>query len=445
MSYPKIPDLERVSTALILYSQLQYEYGAKNVEPILAEVEKTLWSVVSTLQNLPIDQELAKREPNELGKIRSVRPAGPRRIWDKFDKQAYRDRLEGALLGRLAGCTLGAPVEFWSIQKMENLARETGNPFPPVDYWSYVPDPYEKRYFTSPRQDYTRNKMNGVPVDDDIVYTLLGLLIAEDFGPDFSIEDVGHAWLKYLPGAATAEDIALKNLKAGIPAAKVGEVNNPCCEWIGAYIRADPWGYMAPGWPEMAAGMAYRDAWISHRRQGVYGEMFFAAAISAAFVVDNPVEALEIGLTEIPAECALATAVRWALKLAPEIHDYRQARDAMEEHFKGMSNVHTINNACLTIWGLTIGGTDFTRVIGETVAMGNDNDCTAATAGSIVGAIVGRQGIPKHWYRNFNDTVHSYLIGQTQFSIKDLLDRFTTMASRTYLLNGLDQQVFNLE
>jgi len=80
----------------------------------------------------------------------------------------------------------------------------------------------------------------------------------------------------------------------------------------------------------------------------------------------------------------------------PQIGDYRQARDAMEERFRGMQRVHTINNTCLTIWGITIGGTDFTRVIAETVAMGMDNDCTAATAGSIVGAIVKKQGIPEH-------------------------------------------------
>jgi ADP-ribosylglycohydrolase len=178
--------------------------------------------------------------------------------------------------------------------------------------------------------------------------------------------------------------------------------------------------------------MAYRDAYISHRRQGIYGEMYFSAAIAAAFAVDDPVEALEIGLTEIPQESATAKAVRWALQVAPDVKDYRQARDAVEERFKGMAPVHTINNACLTIWGITIGGTDFTRVIAETVAMGMDNDCTAATAGSLVGAVVGKQGIPGHWYRNFNDTVHSYLIDQPRFAISDLIERFTIQAKRVF-------------
>jgi ADP-ribosylglycohydrolase len=97
-----------------------------------------------------------------------------------------------------------------------------------------------------------------------------------------------------------------------------------------------------------------------------------------------------------------------------------------------MSGVHTINNACLTIFGIGIGGADFTRVISEVVAMGLDNDCTAATAGSIVGACVGLKGIPEHWYKPFNNTVHSYLIRQRPFKIDDLARRFGKQARRVY-------------
>jgi ADP-ribosylglycohydrolase len=120
--------------------------------------------------------------------------------------------------------------------------------------------------------------------------------------------------------------------------------------------------------------------------------------------------------------------VRWALKMAPQIVDYAHARAAVDERFAGMHPVHTINNACLTIWGLTIGGTDLTRVLAETVAMGLDNDCTAATAGSIVGAVVGKRGVERHWYEKFDDTVHAYLIDQPRFSISGLVERFATQA-----------------
>ena len=229
---------------------------------------------------------------------------------------------------------------------------------------------------------------------------------------------------------STAEDIALKNLKKGLPAAKVAVVDNPFVDWIGADIRSDSWGYLAPGQPDLAARMAYHDAYISHRRNGIYGEMFFSAAIAAAFTVDHPVDALRIALTEIPAECTLARDIRWALEVAPSITDYQKARTAVDDRFAGMSAVHTNNNACLTVWGLCIGGTDLTRVIGQTVAMGLDNDCTAATAGSIVGAVVGKSGIPPHWYARFNDTIHTYINGVPCLAISDVVDRFTAIAAR---------------
>jgi len=430
MKYPKFHDFQGLIDEIRLLAQLKCEYGAEGIAPIIKEAEKSLYSAAAKLKKLPVNKELAMREPNDLESIRSLRPAGHRRKLKTFDKNLYRDRLEGALLGRMAGCTLGAPVEFWPIEKMQALADENGDPFPPRDYWSYVPEPKQLRYGISPREAYTQTKMNGVPVDDDIAYTLLGLLVIEENGANFKTEDIGLAWLKYLPIAYTAEDIALRNLKSGLSAAKAAEKNNPYCEWIGASIRADPWGYLAPGCPEMAAEMAYRDAYISHRRQGIYASMFFAATIAAAFSVDNPLEALNIGLCEIPKSCALAKAVRWALNIAPEITNYRQARDAVTNHFNGMSMIHAVNNACLTVFGIGIGGTDLTGVIGEIVAMGMDNDCTAATAGSIVGAVIGKQRIPEHWYRNFNNTVHSYLTGKPSFEISELVNRFTGQAEK---------------
>ncbi|MCJ7751561.1 MAG: ADP-ribosylglycohydrolase family protein, partial [Armatimonadetes bacterium] len=401
MAYPGIPKFHKCAEELELYAQLGHEYGARGMAPVLAAAERAGKDAVATVRKLPIDKELAKKEPNGLEAIKRLRPAGPRKVWSSFDKAIYGERLEGALIGRFAGCTLGAIVEGWGVQQMEDWAKEIGDAFPPTDYWSAIPNSHHRRYGVSRCDDYTRGKLNGVPVDDDITYTLLGLLVVEDFGLGFSIADNGRAWLKYLPHACTAEAVALENLKKGVPADRAAEKDNPYCEWIGADIRSDPWGYLAPGCPEFAADMAYRDAYVSHRRNGIYGEMYFSAVISAAFSVDDPIEALEMGLTEIPKDCSMAKAVRWALKAAPTITSYREARAAVDRKFRGMSNVHTINNACLTIFGLAIGGTDVTRVIGETVAMGLDNDCTAATAGSIVGAIVGKRRIPRKWTRKF--------------------------------------------
>lgn len=432
MKYLSMKNIDGLVHQLRLNMQLKHEYGAQGIMALFKEAEKSLQSAVSRLKNLPVNKIQAAKEPDELKKIKALRPTGPRRMWKKFDRELYLDRLEGSFLARCAGCMLGAPVEGWATDAMENLARENGQKFPPTEYWHRVPNPFDKRYSHSARQDYTLDKMNGVPVDDDIVYTLLGLLVVEAYGPRFTIAQNGKAWLKYLPMACTAEHIALNNLKKKISADKAGATNNPYCEWIGADIRSDPWGYMAPAWPEFAADMAYRDAYLSHRRNGIYGEMFFSAAIAAAFAVKHPVEALEIALTEIPRNCAMAKTVRWALKTEPRIKNYRDAAAAVDKRFDGMAKVHTLNNACLTIWGLTIGGTNVSKVISETVAMGYDNDCTAATAGSIAGAIAGKKGVPAKWTKPFNNIIHSYLIKKPKFMITDLIRRFAKQAERVY-------------
>ena len=79
-----------------------------------------------------------------------------------------------------------------------------------------------------------------------------------------------------------------------------------------------------------------------------------------------------------------------------------------------------------------MGGNDYTKVISNIVAMGLDNDCTAATAGSIVGAVVGKEGIPSHWTENFNNKVYSYLTGLPEFKLDDLYNRFTAQAKKAF-------------
>ncbi len=433
MSNYKYPDpLENLDRQINLWAQLKTESGAAGVADKVAEINALIAEKLAEMRALPDDPALRQAEPDDLPGIRALRPDGKRRIWNELPEAVYRDRLEAALLGRFSGCVLGSIVECWEVEQMERWAEYLGDAFPPADYWSAAERPHDLKYRTSPREDFTRAKMDGVPTDDDLIYTQLGLLILEDYGANFSLDDVGAAWMKYLPHAATAEGIALNNLRAGVPAAEAAIVDNPFIYWIGADIRSDPWGYAAPGYPEKAAEFAWRDASISHRRNGIYGAMYFSAVIAAAFALGDPLAALEAGLSEIPADCLLARELRRALEVAPSINTYREARDAVDQRYAGMHRIHTINNAVLTAWGLTIGGDDFTRVIGETVAMGLDNDCTAATAGSIFGAAYGKAAIPAHWTKDFNNRSLSYIIGKEAFAIDDMVDRYTAQAQSVH-------------
>lgn len=342
--------------------------------------------------------------------------------------EKYRDKLKAAMLGRFCGCILGCPVEGWTIDEIHAYAEECGIQVPPVDYWPKTTIPDTPRYIDFTFKDYTKPYFDGFPGDDDIAYTILALLIAEEYGKDFTVEDVGEAWLKYITLCYTAEEVALNNLKNGISPQNAALVNNPYDEWIGADIRCDGYGYMAPGNPELAVKMAKTDALISHRGNGVYGSMFFAAAIALAFECDDFTKALTGALEYIPEDCALAEAVRWSMSIGPTVRDARHAHELVTKRYPGMSAVHTVNNACLTIFSLYLGGRDIGKVFANAVSMAYDCDCTAATAGSLAGACYGMECLDSKWYDCFGDTVRNYFNGQKTFSLADLLERYEKQA-----------------
>lgn len=431
MAYPRVPNYTRLIEEIGFLVQKKHEHGAKGMNGPLAKAEKALKLAYQELERLPVDSKQAAKEPNDLESIHALRPKGLRRLWEQFDSKLYAEKVEGAMLARFAGCTLGTLVEGWSIDFTSSWAKEIGNPFPPVDYWTEARTPSESRQGINTCREYTRDGLNGVPVDDDTIYTLLGLLMLEEYGPDFTTANVGDMWHTYLPWCWDDMKWPLDRYIAGIPAEKAAD-HNPYSEMICAFIRCDPYGYAAPGQPEKAAALSYKDGLMSHRRNGLFGGMFFAATIAAAFAVDDPVDAIRIGLTEIPQHSRLAKEIRWALSLENSIKDYRDARNAVDERLAGMFQVHTINNACLVTFGLMLGRRDVTKVLSQTLAMGLDNDCTTATAGSIVGAVVGKSGIPEHWYRNFNNTVHSYIKGHRRFKITDLVKRYNRQAKRVW-------------
>ena len=79
------------------------------------------------------------------------------------------------------------------------------------------------------------------------------------------------------------------------------------------------------------------------------------------------------------------------------------------------------------VFSLMLGGDDFDKCISECIAIGLDNDCTGATVGSIIGAFLGIEGIPSHWYDRFNDKIMTYIIGHGEFSLEDAVKRFVSL------------------
>lgn len=335
-------------------------------------------------------------------------------------------RIKGALVGRLAGCMLGVPVENYSILRMQAIAMESGTSFPPTTYWKGTDREEYMHYGINSITEYLEDNICCAAGDDDVTYIMLNLLLLEKYGKNYTVDDVGRLWVDILPYACTAEYDALVQLKAGTKAEFAANFGN-YVEWIGAAIRADAFGYACAGDPVGAAKLCFNDAYLSHRKNGIYGEMFCAAAIAAAFTSETPLDAIRAGMKQIPAESELYQALEWAFSVQDKVTCYARARMLIDEKFGNMNPVHTINNMVAIVFSLMLGGDDFDKCISECIAIGLDNDCTGATVGSIIGAFLGIEGIPSHWYDRFNDKIMTYIIGHGEFSLKDAVKRFVSL------------------
>ncbi|MFF2517067.1 ADP-ribosylglycohydrolase family protein [Streptomyces sp. NPDC058086] len=344
------------------------------------------------------------------------------------------DRVLGGWLGRIAGNMLGKPVEqgdHWTRDRIDRYLRQAAA-LPLTDY---LPEPATDgdagEFELRPEwRQCVRGRIHGSCRDDDVDYAILGLHLLETHGFGFSTEQVGDLWLLRLPylQTFTAERAAYRNLANGIKPPLTATYDNPYQEWIGALIRADVYGWTSPGAPRRAASLARRDAVLSHTGNGVYGAMWAAALVSAAFTAPTVRHALDTALTVIPASSRLARTVRRVLTLHETRMTWEDTLTTVSEETAGLGWIHTIPNAAVLTAGLLYGDGDFTRTITLTVRGGLDTDSNGATAGSVAGVLCGAEAIPAQWKDPLEDTVRSAVFGFDGVRISELATR--TLALR---------------
>ena len=260
----------------------------------------------------------------------------------------------------------------------------------------------------------------------------MGLHILETYGFNFTTMNVGESWLYLLPywRVYTAERAAYRNLVNGILPPESAMYLNPYREWIGAQIRADMWGYVTPGGPEIGAELAYRDARLSHVKNGIYGEMFISAMISAAFATDSIDKIIEVGLSVVPRNSRLAEAVRDVVNWSREYSTWEEAWAKVMEKYGQYHPVHTINNAAIVLLGLIYGGGDYEKSIAISVMGGLDTDCNGATTGSILGVILGANALPDKWIKPLDGRTESIVTGYNGSRISELARRTLRLAKK---------------
>ena len=380
------------------------------------------------MMDAPLRADFPYVEPDDIETIRAERPEDRQAFSAPARDDRLKDKILGAWLGRVCGCLLGKPVEGMRTPDMHELLRNSLN-FPLARYMTL--EDLEK----TPRlkERWTKRTwadcLNGcAPVDDDTNYTVMAAKgIVGKYGRDFTSGDVALAWMDCQPKNAycTAERRAFRNFVIGIRPPQSAIYKNPDREYIGAQIRADYFGYINPGDPETAADMAWRDARISHVKNGVYGEMFAAAMIAAAAATDDIGAIIRAGLNEIPARSRLSEAVRTVL------NDFRAGLSEDEcfaaiarrwDEFKAYDWVHTISNAEIVTASLLYGGGDYGKSICRAVQTGFDTDCNGATVGSILGMMLGSAGVGAQWTDPICGALDTSIFGVNRVTIADMVE-----------------------
>ncbi len=377
--------------------------------------------------NAELREGYAYREPSDYEEILSLCEGGAEKR--ELDSSVAEERIAGAWTGRICGCMLGKTVEGMRTDELIPLLKETGN-YPMHRYIrraEMTEEIYAKYRYGLKARAFV-DDAEGMPADDDTNYLVLAQMITEKFGKDFTPYDVLSTWAVTQPKSAywTAEQIAYCNFVKGYYPPETAKFQNPYREWIGAQIRGDYYGYIHAGDPRSAAEAAFRDASISHIKNGIYGEMFVAAMIAEAAVERDTEKIIGAGLAQIPRTSRLHAAVSGVLA------DFRAGVSAREafakvhrafDEFTPHGWCHVIANAMIVCCALLYGKGDYGKSVCLAVETGYDTDCNGATVGSVLGMRNGIGGIGAEWTEPIGDVLYTEILGRSRVSIKECVKK----------------------
>ena len=436
--YQNIHDWEFYSSGLMT------EYRQSIDEGLDIEAYKDVFSAVSRLPKDEIKKRLGDvlfdvvisanqregyqyTEPSELEQIQCLRRGARQPM--PYDKDSLKEKIRGAWLGRVVGCMLGGTVECIHTDELIPFLKETGNyPMQRYIYRSDLKEDTVSKYKFNFKSRRYADEIDGMPVDDDINYTVMAQLMIDKYGKKFTPYDVSRMWIASQGKNAycTAERVAFCNFVKGYAPPQSAVYKNPYREWIGAQIRGDYYGYINPGNPCVAAEMAWRDASISHVKNGIYGEMFVSAMLAIAASTNDLKEIIVGALNEIPPKSRLfedVMSVVNAYENGMSEKDVFKSIHERYDEYTGYGWCHTNPNAMIVAAALLYGAGDFGKTVCLAVQTGFDTDCNGATAGSVFGLAYGSAAIPEYWTKPFKGKIYTSIFGADTVMIDDCVEK----------------------
>lgn len=303
-----------------------------------------------------------------------------------MEKDVLMDKIRGAWAGQVIGCTYGGPTEF----KYANFISDEQ-----VLDWN---DDIIKWWYDHSPGLY-----------DDIYMDLTFVEVFEREGLEAPVESFAKAFAHAEYPLWHANLQARYNILQGIMPPQSGHWhNNVHSDDIDFQIEADYAGIMAPGMVNSATGYTDEIGHIMNYGDGWYGGVYVAAMYALAFVSDDIPFIVKEALKTIPPQSryyrCMADVIRWWEQYPEDWHitwalanEYYGYDIGCSGGFNAAFNIDAVINSAYIIIGLLYGNGNFYRTIDISTRCGQDSDCNPASAGGILGTILGYSGIPEYW------------------------------------------------
>lgn len=307
-----------------------------------------------------------------------------------LSKAVLMDKIKGGWAGQTIACTYGGPTEF---RYQGTMIQD----YIPI-YW---PKGQIKKYYDRSPGLY-----------DDVYMDLTFVDVFDRLGLDAPVDSFAVAFAKAPYPLWHANQAARYNILNGIMPPESGSWKYSVhCDDIDYQIEADYAGLMSPGMPNTASQFSDKIGHIMNYGNGWYGGVYVGAMYSMAFLSDDVEFVVEEALKTIPEESrfhkCMADIIKWYHQYP---NDWKQTWAEIEKHYSedigcpdgvfNPLNIDALINSAYVVVGLLYGKGDFSRTIDIATRCGQDSDCNPATAGGILGTIIGYDAIPEYWKEN---------------------------------------------
>ncbi len=420
-----------------LYAMTAQGYDTVDAFDKLAATPKTLDDLMAfaeTLPSLPMMADWPYEEPSDWEGILASLENPPKKKYIALEEAQKRVRM--GFLSSVCGCILGKPLE------VNPTYAELKEAFSAVGAWplsDYVPvaalEKLGRRHSSWVKT--CRENIAYAAEDDDINYSVMGMLNLEENGLDFTQEQLAGLWALRLPPhycwgpeREMLVRIAPNNPGNAVYDSSWPDFLNPGSELCGAMIRGDAYGFACPGDPLRAASLAWRDAAMTHRKNGVYGAMFAAAAIAASFTAENPEEVFTSALACIPPKSRFYERVSRGLDVVRASKSYEEAYETIHTELIDFCHCQVYQESATlinTLWYAK----DIGDGIAKQVMQGNDTDSYGCTSGSILGCYFGEGKLEERWLAPFNDEISLGMAEAPEHRLSVLADRMAKLPALT--------------